>query len=434
MHPLAEELNQSIKEHSPILNSLLSDIGKALYMPRGIIFQSGEAKKKAHQYNATIGIATAQNQPMTLHSISRYFQDLPKDQIFEYAPSGGDLKLREKWQEQIRQKNQIKADQSFSLPVVTNGLTHGISTVSELFVNEGDDIILPDKFWGNYQLIFSVRKKANFIQFPLFTDNLTGFNLEGLKQALEKTNKKKVMVILNFPNNPTGYTPTESEVLGIVHCLKSFADQGKEVLVVTDDAYYSLFFEKDIPQSSIFSRFIGLHPNIASIKIDGITKEDYAWGLRIGFLTYTDYHNHPAALKALETKATASIRSTTSNCSRPVQSILLKAFSDPNYLEEKKANFNIIKKRAEKVKSIVYADQYKEYWSVYPFNSGYFMCLKIKSIDAETLREYILANYGVGTIAIGTDLRIAFSCVAEEELEKLFSIIAQSIDELMKKN
>ena len=85
-----------------------------------------------------------------------------------------------------------------------------------------------------------------------------------------------------------------------------------------------------------------------------------------------------------------------------------------------------------KVKQIVYREEYKSYWDVYPFNSGYFMCLRIKDIQADTVRKHALFRYGLGTIAFDQDLRVAFSCISEENLETVFQIIANSIEDIKK--
>ena len=55
MHPLAVELNDKIRAESPVLYELLSQRGRELYFPKGILSQSAEAKEKAHRINATIG-------------------------------------------------------------------------------------------------------------------------------------------------------------------------------------------------------------------------------------------------------------------------------------------------------------------------------------------------------------------------------------------
>lgn len=59
------------------------------------------------------------------------------------------------------------------------------------------------------------------------------------------------------------------------------------------------------------------------------------------------------------------------------------------------------------------------------------MCLQLKDIHAETLRTHLLEQYEIGTIALGeTDLRVAFSCIAEEDLEELFDTIYKGVLDL----
>ncbi|MBW2239619.1 MAG: hypothetical protein JRF39_11425, partial [Deltaproteobacteria bacterium] len=60
MNPIAQSLNQIIEKGNPYLMEMLSDVGKNLFFPKGILSQSAEAKEKAHKLNATIGIATEQ--------------------------------------------------------------------------------------------------------------------------------------------------------------------------------------------------------------------------------------------------------------------------------------------------------------------------------------------------------------------------------------
>jgi hypothetical protein len=75
--------------------------------------------------------------------------------------------------------------------------------------------------------------------------------------------------------------------------------------------------------------------------------------------------------------------------------------------------------------------KYTDAWDVYPFNSGYFMCIRLKTVDAETLRVHLLDRYGVGLIALGaSNLRVAFSCMEEGDVEKLFDTIYQGVKDL----
>jgi hypothetical protein len=75
--------------------------------------------------------------------------------------------------------------------------------------------------------------------------------------------------------------------------------------------------------------------------------------------------------------------------------------------------------------------KYREAWEPYPFNSGYFMCLRLKTVAAERLRKHLLERYGVGLIALGrSDIRVAFSCMEEGEIETLFDILLQGVRDL----
>jgi aspartate/methionine/tyrosine aminotransferase len=344
----------------------------------------------------------------------------PED-VYPYAPPSGKMELREEWKRKLLRDNPSLIGKSFGIPITTNALTHGLSIAADLFVNENDPIILPDKYWGNYQFIFHVRRGGDLKTFELFDENYK-FNVSGFRERLlEQKDTGKAIVLLNFPNNPTGYTPHEEEVLGIISVLKEVAEAGINITVILDDAYFGLFYEDSVKES-LFGRLAGLHPKILPVKIDGATKENYVWGLRVGFITYAS--ESPAVLDALEQKTKGLIRGTISSSSHLSQTIILQSLQSSEFVLEKEEKFAVMDRRAKKVKEILNNEKYQEFWTYYPFNSGYFMCLKLKKVNAEKLRVHLLDNYGVGTIAINsTDLRIAFSCVEEQHLEELFEII-----------
>lgn len=90
-----------------------------------------------------------------------------------------------------------------------------------------------------------------------------------------------------------------------------------------------------------------------------------------------------------------------------------------------------MKARANTVKALLDSGKYNGAWEYYPFNSGYFMCLKFTKVQAEELRVHLLNQYEIGTIALGEhDLRIAFSSLEENQLEELFDTIYQAVQDL----
>ena len=89
IRPLAAELNDTIQRENPHVYAMLSELGKRLYFPKGILAQSAEAKDKAKRYNATIGIARENGKPMFLPSVMRFFNDLTPAEALTYAPATG---------------------------------------------------------------------------------------------------------------------------------------------------------------------------------------------------------------------------------------------------------------------------------------------------------------------------------------------------------
>jgi phosphoenolpyruvate carboxykinase (GTP) len=433
IRPLATELNEVIERENPHVFGMLSDFGKRLFFPKGILAQSAEAKDKANKYDATIGIARENGKPMFLPSVMKHFQDLTAGDALTYAPATGRADLRKKWREEMLRKNPGLAKKSFSTPIVTCGVTHAISLVADLFVDKGDMVLLPDKFWENYELLFGVRYQAQLAQYPFFNSS-GGFNVEALRQALAtRAGSWKTILVLNFPNNPTGYSMTKPEAEAITSVLCEVANEGRNLVVVSDDAYFGLFYDGSVYPESLFARLAGIHERILAIKVDGPTKEEFVWGFRTGMLTFgaRAFLSDKTLYDALEKKVAGAIRSAVSNGPHVSQSVLAKALSKPEIAAEREQKRSVLEARAKKAHEILAAPQYAGLWDPYPFNSGYFMCLKLKGLDAETYRKHLLERYGVGVIADGEhDIRVAFSAVEVDQLQELYDLMAAAARDL----
>lgn len=427
LSPLAEELNKAIAcEHKTTLE-LLSSYGKRLFFPKGIVSQSEEAGKKAKAFNATIGIAKEEGRAMMLPSLEGLIHlETPAHKVLPYAPSAGLPELRKLWQKRQREMNPSLKETS--LPVVTSGLTHGLSLAGELFLDPGDTVVLPNMFWGNYKLMWQLRGQAQFSTFSFFDEKLEHFNLKGLKEALEKAPSKKIFLSLNFPHNPTGYSLKKSESSALCECLENFAKAGKKIVVVSDDAYFGLTYEEGLKQESLFADLSNLHENILAIKVDGCTKELFLWGMRVGFLTFASKGLTEKGYKALEQKTAAALRGCISNVTHHSQELARELFESPKTKNEAKAKALVIEERYKEVKKHVYKKEYLELWDVYPFNSGYFMCVRLKNgVSSEELRKHLLEHYETGVVSLGnSDIRIAFSCVEKESIGTLFETLAKA--------
>jgi aspartate/methionine/tyrosine aminotransferase len=429
LNPLAEAANAAIRAEAPAVLEMLSERGRRFFFPaKGILAQGAEAKQKAKTANATIGIATESGQPMHLQCVHQYYQGLTPNEIYEYAPSFGRPELRQAWAKKQREETPSLGQAPTSLPVVTNALTHGLAVVGDLFLDPGEEALSSDLMWENYNLSWETRLGARISTYPFFDTRLTGFNLQAFTQALFSRRGRKLVVALNFPNNPSGYTPTRAEAGAIVNALTAAAEAGSKLVVVCDDAYYGMFYGDQCETESLFGRLAQAHPNLLAIKIDGATKEEFVWGLRVGFITYGVKGGTKAVYDALEQKTAGMIRAVISNVSTPGQSIVYKALQSPAFRAQQAEKVALLRRRSAATAVECRKPEYADCWDVYPFNSGYFMCLRVKGVAAEAVRQQLLDAHGVGVIALGqTEVRVAFSCLTEAQIPGVFQAIAASV-------
>lgn len=422
VNPEAETLNRILQEKAPAIYSLLSEKGKNAFFPRkGILQQSAEAKSA--KINATIGQAFEDDgNPMVLDSLANQ-TIMPNKDVFLYSPSYGQKELREEWQKSIKKKNP-SLNTMMSLPVATNGLTHALFVAGRMFVNPGEKVITPNRYWENYGLTF---EDAQLDEFNLF--NGRGFNIEGLASKLEGYNSKKI-ILLNFPNNPTGYTPTVKEADQIKEVLKDSAERNNRIVAICDDAYFGLVYEDDVEKESIFSKIAGLDERIIAVKADGISKEMYSWGLRTGFLSYGFKGMKKECAEALEDKTAGFVRGTISNISTQSQMMALNALRSPLFDEQAKAKYDVLKERYDLVKDELRVNsEYAEHFEALPFNSGYFMCVKLHSKNPEIIRKILIQKYSTGLISGEDTLRVAYSAIPKDKIPQLFANIYRACKE-----
>ena len=428
INPLAKELNDTLS--GSVVDALMSDMGRRLYFPNGIISQGGEAAKDAHFANGTIGMAVAQGTPIELDSYKKNMPSLTPRETVAYAKTAGNPDLRALWKEKIIEKNPSLKDKQFSLPILVPGLTAVLSYVSDLFVDVDKPLLAADPCWDNYELIAAARRGAEFHQFKCFENGK--FNIADLEAKMKADAEKygSVRVILNFPQNPSGYSPTVSEAKEIVRIVREIAESGKKVLVLSDDAYFGLNYEDDIEPQSLFAYMADLHENVLAIKADGPTKEDFAWGFRAGFVTFASKGLSDAQYTALVTKFMSAIRSSVSCSSTPSQSLVMHALKDEAHNKQKIECRNMLKRRYDLVRKFVNTHTSKVLEPL-PFNSGYFMSFHVNTGKAEEIRKALLKNEGIGIIQIDPHtLRVAFSSIDEDKIDSVYTSIYNVADAL----
>ncbi len=407
----AELLNDRLRSVHPAAAACLSSVGKRMFFPKGIPAQATEARSA--DINATIGQLTdGAGGALPLASLSQHLQGLDLRDVFLYTPQGGQRPLRAAWGARLTRPG----DAPITSPFVTVGLTHGLSLVGDLFADEDTDVLLPDPGWGNYDLIFGARRGARIVRYPVFQDGR--FSSEAMAKALAQV-RTKAVVVLNFPGNPTGYTPSEAELRP---WLDAIAATDKPLVVVSDDAYAGFVYEPGRLSRSPFHEVATMDPErILAVKVDGATKELVFFGARVGFMTFAA-EGEAAAI--LEEKLKGAARSSVSTAPAVSQAMVTAALADPGLESQRQALLSEVAGRYRTLKQAL-ADAHLP--SV-PFNSGFFAMVHTPG-DPEDLRQRLLSA-GVGVISLQRygAIRIAYSSTTEADLPRLVHAITLAIE------
>ena len=409
--------------------SFFSKLGENIILPQDVLIQSKETAAVSGAINATIGIATTNKKAMALPSINKVITEISNSEYLPYSPTPGLPKMRELWKEKILADNPTINKEYLSLPMVTTGITQGIDIAANLFSEKKDALLLPNLFWQNYAQIYTIKLGNNIYKYNQFDEN-NNFSIENFKTALYSIKEDKISLILNFPNNPTGYTPSDDELTKLVEVINIFAKEhpSKQLIIVSDDAYFGLFFEDNHKTPTLSATYkLAENSNCLIIKLDGITKEFYSWGLRVGFITY--YTKDDTLRKTLLEKTQGFLRSTTSSPSNLSQQIALRLLESKQALLEKEENDSIIQDRYNELKLAISKENLATLVTVLPFNSGYFFTIKLPTtINAHEFRLKFLNEYKYGVYSMDDEhVRIAFSCLDKKLIQELISKFKECI-------
>ena len=448
------------------LYSALSELGKRIFLPDGIFYWSGRAKKEA-ELIGTIGSAFGFERdfvdgggsdwmPCYLNEISEY-SSLDIKKIVPYASIGGLNETREIWKNWVIKKSQYdeitekslmdKLEKLITTPIITAGITNGIFQCSSLFLNPGEFIIAPNKRWGNYDNIIEKFIDAKIKSFSFFKEKK--INLDSLELAINEVARvqDKIIIILNFPNNPTGYVPSKEEGKEIVSLLqKQQKKHNKPTIVIVDDAYEPYVYNKDSLNRSIFYDLLQLEEDVIPIKLDGITKELLMYGGRIGFITlglksnWVDNDQELEILKdEINNKLEGFTRATISNCNHFYQALTQKLFNEngiEKILISREKVKDLLQKRYEKINSEL-AKIDDPNISIDPNSGGFFLFLNLNpaKIKAKEFGDHLLRKYKVGVIPIEkldeqiNGIRIAYCSIDLPKIPELIKRINHALND-----
>lgn len=410
IHPEAQDRNDRIRAINPVILEALSPLGRRSFFPKGIPFQAGQAKD-CH-INATIGqITDGAGSPLPMAPMAEKLSGLKPTDAFLYAPIQGRDATRKAWHAKLAAEDPRM--EQVALGQVTAGICHALSMGADLFFSPGETLIIPDLYWDNYETVFQVRLEGDFKTFP-FYNAAGGFNVEGLRATLA-AHPGKANVLLNFPSNPNGYSPTHAELKAIADVLVEAAAV-RPVVVFCDDAYHGLVFEPTATSKSLFFELIQRHPNLIPLKCDGVTKELSFFGGRVAFL---HFGVDKALGEILVDKCKGLIRSGIGGTVGLSQALTEVELADPRHPAEFERVRATLERRCHQLKAALAKPT--RHWRVFPFNAGCFCLLELREgLRAEEVRQRMIREESVGVVSQGERcIRLAFCSLKEEAIQPL---------------
>lgn len=197
-----------------------------------------------------------------------------------YSSNAGFVELRQEISKYLSRRFNLQYDSKEEI-LVTVGGSEGIDLALRALAGPGDEVIIPEPsfvaykgcttFTGATPKVLNLRAEDEFKLTP--------------KMLEEAITEKTKVVIIPFPNNPTGAIMTRDELAGIVDVLKD-----RDVIIISDEIYAELSYDKEHVSIATF-------PEVKdkTLVINGFSKAYAMTGWRLGYVC-----GHPVLIDAMK--------------------------------------------------------------------------------------------------------------------------------------
>jgi aspartate/methionine/tyrosine aminotransferase len=169
----------------------------------------------------------------------------------KYTPNAGLPSLREQIVSKLRSVNGL--DVGLDNVVVTTGAVGGLATSLMAIVEPGEEVLLPDPGWPNFQMMVTCSRAVSRL-YPLSPEDGFWPRVEALKELVGPRTKA---IIINSPCNPTGAVFSAE----LIKSLVDFAAH-HDLYLIADEVYEQLVFEAEHISPARFDpdgRVVGVH-------------------------------------------------------------------------------------------------------------------------------------------------------------------------------
>jgi len=196
-----------------------------------------------------------------------------------YSSNAGFMELRHEISQYLNRRFALKYHPENEI-LVTVGGSEGIDLALRSLVGPGDEVIIPEPSFVAYQGCTAFTGATPKI-IELKAENEFKLTADELAEAI--TPKTKVL-IMPFPNNPTGAIMTRDELAPLVEILKD-----KDIFILSDEIYAELTYGEDHVSIASFEAIFE-----KTVVIHGFSKAYAMTGWRLGYAC-----GHPAIIAAM---------------------------------------------------------------------------------------------------------------------------------------
>jgi len=222
-----------------------------------------EAKRKGRKvYHLNIGQPDIETPEIALKAVNHYHE-----KVIEYSHSAGNESYRKKLAEYYRN---IDINVDHTEIIITTGGSEAITFAFLACLNPGDEIIIPEPFYANYNG-FAV--SAGITVKPITSTIEHGFALPPVEKFRELISPKTKGIVICNPNNPTGYLYSEVELQKLQKIIEEF-----DLYLFSDEVYREFCYDGLMHFSAMHLK--GIEQNV--ILMDSVSKRYSACGVRIG--------------------------------------------------------------------------------------------------------------------------------------------------------
>ncbi len=245
---------------------------------RKLVPYAEEAKKKGIKvYHLNIGQPDIKTPEIAIEAIKNL-----NEKVIEYSHSAGIESYRRGLANYYKN---VGIDIEYSDMLITTGGSEAISFAFSTCLNPGDEIIIPEPFYTNYNSF----AKTNGVKIvPIISTIESGFSLPPMEEFENLITEKTKGIIICNPNNPTGYLYSKKELETLAKIVK------KHDLYLFSDEVYREFCYDGNEHFSVM-QLKGIENNV--VLVDSVSKRYSACGVRIGCLVSRNKEIIKIALK-----------------------------------------------------------------------------------------------------------------------------------------